>query len=514
MIRLCALASFLLGGLIEIGAAQAAAELRARLAARNSVTAAELHDHAAVLADDTFEGREAGSRGGRAAAGYILDKLQQFGLRGGGIDGAFTQSFGVNQSNLLAVLPGSDPELGGEVILVGAHYDHVGYGSRSNSYGPLGYIHNGADDNASGVATVLEAAQALSLLAGAQRRTILFCFWDGEEKGLVGSNHWLREPTVARDRIKCAVNLDMVGRLRDDRLEVYGTRTLYGVRKLISGGNASEQLSLHFPWTMTEDSDHFPFYYRNIPSLMFHTGKHPDYHRPSDDVEKLSVEGMQRIARLLVDVVIDLADADRLPDFRGRSRAECANEKNRIAMETPLPPAPGRLGVRWKQEETSLDGIRVSEVTRRSAAYYAGVRPGDRLLRWNDEPLNSNERFQHLVSVTSAPVTLSVLSPGDDAPHPVEVRLDGDPVRIGIAWLRDEAEPAAALVRRVYPASPAEQAGILPGDRIYSVDEASFDSDASFEALLTAARGTTTLVLERDGRFRSVKLDVGDIMAE
>jgi len=514
MVRLCALASFLVCESIGIGAVHAAAELSARLAARNSVTAGELHEHAAVLADDTFEGREAGSRGGRAAAGYIIDQLKKYGLRGGGVDGAYSQSFGANHRNILAVLPGSDPQVSGEVIVVGAHYDHVGYGSRSNSYGPVGYIHNGADDNASGVSTVLEATQALTLLEGAQRRTILIAFWDGEERGLVGSNHWLREPTVDRSQIKCAINLDMVGRLRDDKLEVYGTRCLFGSRKLISECNASENLALQFLWTMTEDSDHFPFYYRNIPSLMFHTGKHPDYHRPSDDVEKLNAEGMQRISRLLVDVVVGLADADAVASFRSRSQFEGADEKRRHEFERPLAAAPSRLGLRWKQEETSPDGILVSDVTRHTPAWYAGLRVGDRLRTWNGEPLTSNERFQRLVSTTIEPVTLSVASLHNPTPHDVTVSLDGDPVRIGIAWLRDDAEPAAAMVRRVYPGSPAEHAGVQPGDRIYSVDDTSFDSDAAFEALLHAARGTTTLVLEREGRFRAVKLDVGDLMVE
>lgn len=514
MVRFCASLSLLFAGLIGVNTAQAAAELNARLAARNSVTADELHNHAAVLADDTFEGREAGSRGGRAAAGYILDLLKKYGLRGGGVDGAYTQPFGVNNRNILAVLPGSDSELRGEIILVGAHYDHVGYGTRSNSYGPVGYIHNGADDNASGVSTVLEAAQALSMLQGTHRRTILIAFWDGEEKGLVGSTHWLREPTFDRSQIKCTINLDMVGRLRDDHLEIYGTRALYGSRKLISRSNVSEDLSLEFLWKMSEDSDHYPFYFRKIPSLMFHTGKHTDYHRPSDDVEKLNAEGMQRIARLLVEVVMDLADADSIPSFRARAQNESTDEHKRDEFERPLPPAPSRLGLRWKQEETSDDGILVAEVTRRSPAWNAGIRPGDRLITWNGESLTSNERFQHLVSATAKPVTLSVSSPGAKEPREVAVVLEGDPVRIGIAWLRDEAEPSVAMVRRIYPGSPAALAGVTAGDRIYTVDDSSFGSDAEFESLLHAARGSTSLVLERDGRFRTVVLDVGDLMAD
>src|SRR5690606_3687721 len=120
-------------------------------------------------ADDTFEGREAGSRGGHAAAGYIVRQLQRYGVQGGGEDGGYFQNFGAGYRNILAVIPGSDPQLRRQAVVVGAHYDHVGYGTPQNSYGPTGYIHNGADDNASGVAGLLEVIEAFTLLPSAPR---------------------------------------------------------------------------------------------------------------------------------------------------------------------------------------------------------------------------------------------------------------------------------------------------------------------------------------------------------
>jgi hypothetical protein len=509
MHRLCALILVAPSFLFSIAAAHGATELSARLAARNSVTASELQAHVAVLANDTFEGREAGSRGGRAAAGYIVERLRSYGLRGGGTDGGYTQALDGAQRNLLAILPGSDPQLRNEVILVGAHYDHVGYGNRSNSYGPTGYIHNGADDNASGIATILETAQALAA-NGALRRTVLFAFWDGEEKGLLGSTHWIRNPTVPKANLKCAINADMVGRLRNSKLDVYGSRTTYGMRKLLSQANASEGLSLEFLWQMTEDSDHFPFYFRNVPSLMFHTGKHADYHRPSDDVEKLNTAGMQSIARLMVDFILNLDDAEKSPIFRAQSRMEGRDESQRITFERPMKASPGRLGLRWRPQDSAAAGIAVSEVTRDAAAWRAQIRAGDRLTAWNGEPITSYDRFQRLVSTATEPATVTVVSPGKSEPRDVTVTLDGGPVRIGIVWIRDDAEPEAAIVKRVFPGSPAELAGLQAGDRIYDINGATFADDDGFEDLLHAARDKTPITVERQGKLRSAVLDVGE----
>ena len=118
-----------------------------------------MKQHAAALADDTFEGRATGTRGGRAAAGYLQSKLKTFGLAPAGERGTYFQTFDGNSRNILAMIEGSDPELKKEIVIASAHYDHVGYGNARNSYGPTGYIHNGADDNASGVATLLEVAE-------------------------------------------------------------------------------------------------------------------------------------------------------------------------------------------------------------------------------------------------------------------------------------------------------------------------------------------------------------------
>ena len=156
-----------------------AADADARIAALRSITTEDVKEYVGALADDTFEGRESGSRGNRAAGIYVVDHLKKFGVRGGGAKDSFYQTWD-NYHNILGLIEGRDPTLKDEVIVISAHFDHVGYGNSRNSLGPVGHIHNGADDNASGVAGMLEVADAVCRLAEKPKRSILFAFWDGE----------------------------------------------------------------------------------------------------------------------------------------------------------------------------------------------------------------------------------------------------------------------------------------------------------------------------------------------
>ena len=185
-------------------------------------------------------------RGGRLAGDYVDAQLVAMGLHGAGTDGAFVQPFGDDFRNLLAVIPGSDPKLRQQYLVLSAHYDHIGYGTKRNSFGTVGQIHNGADDNASGISGLLEVAQALTMLPEPPRRSILLAFWDAEEKGLLGSTHWTSHPTVPLKQVVLLINTDMIGRLRGDRLILMGSRTGYGLRRLICQDNLKPDLLLEF----------------------------------------------------------------------------------------------------------------------------------------------------------------------------------------------------------------------------------------------------------------------------
>lgn len=363
-------------------------------AAVASITQPELYRHVEILADDIYEGRAAGSRGGHAAAKYVIDRLNSDGLFEGVGNGVEVQRFSNDCRNLLVHFPGDDPALGTEMIVIGAHYDHVGYGKSSNSFGPLGKIHNGADDNASGTSVLLELIQAFRISGLQTRRSILFAFWDGEENGLVGSRHWIKNPTAAVERVQLNITLDMVGRLRNERLQILGTRSGYGLRKLFTAP-IEEPLWLDFAWDLRSNSDHWPFLERGIPAAILHTGLHSDYHRPTDDVEKINAAGMQAIARYLFTALVRVADEDRLPTFRPAFRHE--SDKGRRALERPLPPAaltelpPGeprpRLGIVWREDDAEPRSVFLVRVVKGTPAHAAGLATGDRLQEFDGKPI-------------------------------------------------------------------------------------------------------------------------------
>jgi hypothetical protein len=499
----------LVGVLFLLGAAPlAAVERAAWSAALHSISAADLRSHVDVLADDAFEGREAGSRGGRAAGTYLIQAFQRFGLQGAATDAGHVQVFGNGYRNILGLLAGRDATLSQEVILVGAHYDHVGYGNRGNSFGPFGYVHNGADDNASGVAGLLEVVEAMRMLPEPPRRSILFALWDGEEKGLLGSTHWTESPTLPLAKLMFAVNVDMIGRLTDRRLEVFGTRSAAGMRRLLSERNSETDLLLDFSWELKSNSDHYPFFARRLPVLMFHTGLHDDYHRPSDDAHLVNVDGMQHVSRLLFEVVYELAESESIPRFREAARHESPPDQR--ALERRLAPQPPRLGVRWREETTAEGpGLRLSHVEPGSAAGRAGLQAGDLLVGLDGQAVGDSQAFRLHVLQATSPVEVQVVR-GTAAPHSFLVQLEGSPSRIGVSWRDDDAEPGTVVVSRVIPGSPAQLAGLEAGDRICAVSNESFENTDQLIALLRGLPGPLDLLIERQGQMRVITLEVPD----
>ncbi len=508
-LKRCWLAAIRITGILSaiavlLPAIASAAEANAVAAALQSITAEQMQQCVNMLADDAFEGREAGSRGGRAACAYLSGELQKRHVQGAGIDGGLYQDFGIGSRNLLARLPGSDPKLDGQYVLVSAHYDHVGYGKPNNSFGPIGHIHKGADDNASGVAGLLAIIDAFNKLPQHPRRSILFAFWDGEEQGLLGSRHWINNPTVPLDHIAIALNMDMIGRLRKEKVEVYGARTSYNLRRFVAQENEGSNLLLDFHWEMRADSDHYPFYEKNVPVMMLHTGLHSDYHRPSDTADKINATGMREVAQLAFRIALDLAEADTLAGFRRQSHQE--GPATQAEIERPLPPLPGRFGVRWEDTAEMQRGLLVSQIMPDSPAAKAGIKSGDRIVQFAGHEVPTGKEFRSLVLAAESPVAIVVERQGSEKPIELKADLIGGPLQVGISWSSDEAEPHSVVVLRVVPDSPADRAGIKVDDRIEQVDGKDFASSDEFDRLLSNEPNPLEMSVESHGQIRHVKV--------
>ena len=334
-----------------------------------SITAGDLKTHVDFLADDALEGREAGSAGGRAAAEYIADRFEAFSLEAP-VDGSYFQEFGKEMRNVVGLLRGSDPDLGDEVVIVGGHYDHVGTGKLGRGRMPGkgdDTIWNGADDNASGTAGVLELAQAFSLLPEAPRRSVLFILFDAEERGLVGSWNYKGAPVFPLEKTVTMMNLDMIGRAAGKPVSCYGTWTGEGFQDLVRECNQEIGIELSFPREMTANSDHFPFAASDIPVLFFFTGIHSDYHRPSDHADKIKHAPMEQITRLSFLIRQRIANDDARPVFQALPRR-------------PARPQRLVLGV-FGKGDAKTKGYKIDRILRGSNASRVGLKVGDAILQ-------------------------------------------------------------------------------------------------------------------------------------
>lgn len=305
--------------------------------------------------------------------------------------------------NVVAVLQGSGP-MAEETLILGAHYDHLGFGgSGSLAFTSKKEIHNGADDNGSGTAVLLESARQLALRHAGKppARRIVFIAFTAEESGLIGSERYVKDPLYPLNQTVAMLNLDMVGRLRQERLTVYGTGTAAEFDPLIS------RLGTKYAFAIVKKpggygpSDHSSFYQRSIPVLHFFTGLHKQYHRPEDDAELLNVAGMARISQMVVEAVEELAAAKQRPtlqkvsggdDIEGLTDALLGSVADGIkGIKPPVKPGTGEayLGVAAKKPgaDPSVPGFLVDRVMPDGPAATAGIRKGDLILKLGTEPI-------------------------------------------------------------------------------------------------------------------------------
>ncbi len=287
---------------------------------------------------------------------------------------AITREHGTT-ANVIGILPGTDPKLRHEAIVLGAHYDHLGRGGEG-SLAPdqIGTVHHGADDNASGTAVIMGLARAFAAAGGAPR-TLVFVTFSGEEMGLLGSAHYVKSPVIALDKTVLMVNLDMVGRLREGRVYVGGVDSGNGLRTVVTDAaqRQGQGLALELRGDPFAPSDHVTFYGAGAPVLFFFTGAHSDYHRPTDTWDKINGKGLHTVGDLVARVALVVAASPAPPAY----------------VKVPAPAGGARgggygpvFGVVPDFGTGDRPGVRISGVRPGTPADKAGVQAGDIIVKF------------------------------------------------------------------------------------------------------------------------------------
>ena len=353
---------------------------------------------AAVLASDSLTGRETGTEGATKAAIYLKKRMEQLGLTPAA-SGSFYQEFSfrpkkgphsevqfgqASDSSITGINVVGLVDNGGErTVILGAHYDHLGMGGEGSLHRGDPAIHNGADDNASGVALLLQIASRLKEADNAKDNYLILLF-SGEEMGLLGSNFFAKNPSLDLKKVPYMLNFDMVGRLRQDStLSVSGTGTTPIWTQMLNSVNPGFKLVLSE--SGVGPSDHTSFYLQDLPVLHFFTGQHEDYHRPSDDAEKLNYQGMELIADYVMALTKAMEDQSEVPFRKTKNESE----------ETP------RFKVGLGVVPDYLfdgSGMRIDGVSEGKPAQAAGLQKGDVVVKLGDSVITDMMSYMRALS--------------------------------------------------------------------------------------------------------------------
>ncbi len=276
-------------------------------------------------------------------------------------------------ANLVGILEGSDPVLKQEYIIVGAHYDHIGFGkihSRSDNKN-IDNIHNGADDNASGVAGLIELAKFFSCNRDSLKRSMVFIAFSAEELGLMGASHYVDNPKVPLEKTVAMLNMDMIGRLHKNKLTIFGVGSSPGWNEIIDSANSDFEFELTLENSGFAPSDQSVFFAKGIPVLHFFTGVHEDYHTPGDDWKKINSKGQQKVLLLMTEVISDLVSTKIKPSFSNEKEPKKGIAKFNIYIGT-IP-----------DYSSQMRGVRLMGVKDGSPADKAGIRGEDTIIQYN-----------------------------------------------------------------------------------------------------------------------------------
>jgi len=356
-----------------------------------------LREDIAFLANDSLAGRETGTPQELQAAQYLKNRMESIGLSPKGNAGTYFQTFTfkpkkdphseaefvsgdntITGTNVIGYIDNKS----NKTVIIGAHYDHLGMGGEGSLYAEGEAIHNGADDNASGVGVMLKLAEKLKdSLTGSN---YLFMAFSGEEMGLLGSNYFCKNPTIDLGRANFMINMDMVGRLRQDKtLAISGTGTTPIWNQVLNANNSGFKLVLSE--SGVGPSDHTSFYLQDIPVLHFFTGQHEDYHKPSDDFEKLNYKGMELIGDYILTIIQELDDSKKLAFRKTKNESE------------EVPRFKVGLGV---MPDYLFDGkgMRIDGISEDRPAAVAGLQKGDVVVQLGDSTVTDMMSYMRALS--------------------------------------------------------------------------------------------------------------------
>jgi hypothetical protein len=303
--------------------------------------------------------------------------------------------------NVIMELPGEDPMLKNEYIVLGAHFDHLGMGGPGSSSRAVDTVavHHGADDNASGVAMMLELAERFAMTKGSHKRSIVCVAFTGEEEGLLGSKHFVDDPGIDLKKVNAMINLDMLGRLNENNiLQVSGVGTAKGLKDLVLSLSDTTTVKLALSDEGYGPSDHSSFYGKDIPVLFYFTGAHLDYHTPADTWDKINYDGMVKISDLIYNVAGKIANEDSTLEFREAGPKAAPTRRMKGVTLGIMPDFAGAV----------KNGLRADFITPGRPAALGGMKKGDIITSIDGKPVNNIQDYMFRMQQVKPGQTISV----------------------------------------------------------------------------------------------------------
>ncbi|UJP05873.1 MAG: M20/M25/M40 family metallo-hydrolase [Nitrosomonas sp.] len=378
----------------------------------------------AHLSHESYRGRELGTSELDEAATYIAKQFQQIGLLPGGDNSSFFQIWqqdvglpkgNITLRNVVGILPGTNPQLAGQSLVIGAHYDHLGIGWPDVRVAHQGKIHHGADDNASGIAVILELARQI-VPKWQPERTVIFVAFTGEEANLLGSKHYIGvSDKYPVDKIIAMLNVDTVGRLENNPVTVFGTGTARELVHILRGASFVTGIPVNAVQDDFGSSDQAAFIQAGVPAVQLFASAHEDYHAPGDTADKIDSAGLVKVTAILKEAAEYLA-----------------NRIEPLTVTLSAVPAPV-VGASKAKRKTSLgtvpdfshqgDGVRIDNVLPGSPAQQAGLRAGDILIQLAGQPISDLASYANILRMLKAEEKVELRFRRDEEERVVEVVL-------------------------------------------------------------------------------------------